>query len=224
MSKPELPANFADQTPKPRVVQHNKKRYSIRLEPVFWRALEHLAEHRKMRLGKFIGQLEDIYQGQNFSSFLRVFCMVEAEKALADSLLRPEQDTIEPLLEASPSPAALLADDMTIVSCNDAFYDWLGEEKLYLEGSSVTKYFQIRTKGNLQEAWRTLMDDSASRLEARILRVVPGRVTTAHARIVRTHGIRKDAAFAVIWIISAPRLAASRLETPSAQKHKAEQP
>jgi len=71
-----IEAKPGEQAPKPRIVQYNNRRYSIRLEPVFWRALETLAERNQMRLGKFIAELEETYQGKNFSSFLRVFSML----------------------------------------------------------------------------------------------------------------------------------------------------
>lgn len=46
-----------DQAREPRVVQFGGRRYSIRLEAVFWRVLERLAAGRQMRLGKLIGEL-----------------------------------------------------------------------------------------------------------------------------------------------------------------------
>ncbi len=42
------------QTPKPRIVQYQNRRYSIRLEPVFWQTLDSLAEREGIRLGSFI--------------------------------------------------------------------------------------------------------------------------------------------------------------------------
>ena len=43
-----------DQTPKPRIVQYRGRRYSIRLEPVFWQSLEALAEGQGKRLGRLV--------------------------------------------------------------------------------------------------------------------------------------------------------------------------
>src|SRR3546814_2826331 len=81
-----------NQTPKPRIVQYRNKRYSVRLEPIYWQTLEVLADRRRMRLGRFVAELADSYEGPNFSSFLRVFCMLEGEQSLAREILGPTQD------------------------------------------------------------------------------------------------------------------------------------
>ncbi|MFD2207738.1 ribbon-helix-helix domain-containing protein [Kiloniella antarctica] len=210
MPKPLLPVNFADQSPKARVVQYNKKRYSIRLEPVFWRALEQVANDHDLKIGKFIGKLETIYQGPNFSSFLRVFCMISAERHLAAAETDTHKNTVLSIIEASPSPAALLTSDMTIASCNNAFYNWLGETSIALEGSNITKLFQLRTKGLLQSGLDELMQTVVQHLDARIIRVVPGKVITAQARMVRASLFNHKKQYIVIWIASSPRLAAAK--------------
>ena len=75
----------AAQAPKPRIVQYDRRRYSIRLESVFWKFLEFLAERRGMRLGRYIAGLAGSYRGNNLSSYLRVVCMLEAERKVAES-------------------------------------------------------------------------------------------------------------------------------------------
>ena len=47
---------IAAQMPKPRVVQHRGRRYSIRLESVFWKFLEYLAGRQGVRLGRYIAR------------------------------------------------------------------------------------------------------------------------------------------------------------------------
>ncbi len=210
MPKPIFPVNFADQAPKARIVQYNKKRYSIRLEPVFWRALEMVAKDHDLKVGRFIGKLETIYQGPNFSSFLRVFCMVSAERHLAAAEADASKDTLLSIINASPSPAALVALDMTIISSNNSFYNWVGEDKQSLEGSSINKLFQMRTRGLFQDNLKELLSAQIPHIDARIIRMVPGKVITAQARMVRASLPNQKRQHLVIWIASAPRLAASR--------------
>jgi predicted DNA-binding ribbon-helix-helix protein len=210
MPKPIFPVNFADQAPKARIVQYNKKRYSIRLEPVFWRALEMVAKDHDLKVGRFIGKLETIYQGPNFSSFLRVFCMVSAERHLAAVEADASKDTLLSIINASPSPAALVALDMTIISSNNSFYNWVGEDKQSLEGSSINKLFQMRTRGLFQDNLKELLSAQIPHIDARIIRMVPGKVITAQARMVRASLPNQKRQHLVIWIASAPRLAASR--------------
>ncbi|KLN60134.1 hypothetical protein WH96_13155 [Kiloniella spongiae] len=206
MPKPIFPVNFADQAPKARIVQYNKKRYSIRLEPVFWRALEMVANDHDLKVGKFIGKLETIYQGHNFSSFLRVFCMISAERHLAAAETDTNKDTLLSIINASPSPAALMAQDMTIISSNSAFYNWIGEDKYALEGSSINKLFQLRTRGLLQDNLKELLTAQIPHIDARIIRMIPGKVITAQARIVRASLPNQKKQHLVIWIASAPRI------------------
>ena len=59
-----------NQSPKPRIVQYQNRRFSVRLEPVYWQALERLADRATMRLGQLIARLAAGYPGGNFSSFL----------------------------------------------------------------------------------------------------------------------------------------------------------
>lgn len=210
MPKPILPVNFADQAPKARIVQYNKKRYSIRLEPVFWRALEAVASEHELKVGKFIGKLETIYEGPNFSSFLRVFCMVSAERQLASAEVDTHKDTLVSIINASPSPAALIAQDMTIVSSNNAFYSWLGEDKHALEGTTINKLFQLRTKGLLKDSLSELLSLQINHIDARIIRMIPGKVITAQARMVRASLFNHKKQYLVIWIASAPRIAAPK--------------
>ena len=53
VNRPDAPVKEAE-SPKPRIVQYRNRRYSVRLEPVFWHALERLAEQSDMRLGRYI--------------------------------------------------------------------------------------------------------------------------------------------------------------------------
>ncbi|MCZ4282967.1 ribbon-helix-helix domain-containing protein [Kiloniella laminariae] len=210
MPRSILPVNFADQAPKARVVQYNKKRYSIRLEPVFWRALEHAAMEHGLKLGKFIGKLELVYQGPNFSSFLRVFCMISSERRLAGADIAPNKSIILSLLDASPSPAALLSEDLTIISCNNAFYNWLGETNIGIEGANITRLFQLRSKGPFLENVKDLQESRLRNLDARIIRMIPGKVITAQARLVKASILNHKKQYMVIWVASTPRMAISR--------------
>ena len=57
------PAAFLNQTPRPRIVQYRNKRYSVRLEPIYWQTLEVLADRQRMRLGRFVAALAENYEG-----------------------------------------------------------------------------------------------------------------------------------------------------------------
>ena len=90
--------------PTPRIVQFHKRRYALRLESVFWQQLEKLAKRRNKRLGQLVAELADTCQGINLTSFIRGFCMVEAEKENAHYRLAAGSFDLLDVLRASPAP------------------------------------------------------------------------------------------------------------------------
>ena len=99
----------AAQAPKPRVVQHQHRRYSIRLEAVFWKFLDYLAARQGVRLGRYIAGLAASYGGNNLSSYLRVVCMLEAERSVAEAALDPTRDSLLALVRDCPSPGVIIS-------------------------------------------------------------------------------------------------------------------
>ncbi len=189
-----------EQEPRPRIVQFNNRRYSIRLEPVFWRALETLAERNQVRLGKFIAELEETYQGKNFSSFLRVFSMLDAERGLAEGRLGDGRASLLDLVEACPTPGVVLSHDRTIIACNTAFTGWLGKPYSPVVGSDLTAVLQVRTRRSLNEVWQDMVNGDAAAIDARILHVAPGRVSTAQGRILALPSNDPLSFYSVMWL------------------------
>ena len=165
-------ARPSEQDPKPRIVQYNNRRYSIRLEPVFWRALGDLASRSQQRLGRFVAELEATYQGKNFSSFLRVFCMLDAERGLAERQLGDGRASLVELVEACPSPGIILSHDRTIIACNPALTRWLGAPDAPVVGSELTAVVQVRTRRSLNEVWQEMVDGDTSAIDARVIRAM----------------------------------------------------
>lgn len=196
----QIEARPGEQDPKPRIVQFNNRRYSIRLEPVFWRALETLAERNQLRLGKFIAQLEETYQGKNFSSFLRVYSMLDAERGLAEGRLSDGRASLLDLIEACPAPGVVLSHDRTIIACNAAFTAWLGKPESPVVGSALTAVLQVRTRRSLNEVWQDMIDGVSPSIDARILHVAPGRVSTAQGRILALPSADPMTFYSVMWL------------------------
>ena len=188
------------QTPKPRIVQYRNRRYSIRLEPVFWRSLESLAGQRQMRLGQFIAELADGYNGNNFASHLRVLCMVEGERALADASLGPTRENVLDLVAGCPSPGLVLSRYRTIVAHNASFLDWLGTPEQALAGTELTSVIQVRTRRPLNDVWTGLLAGDMPVADANVLNVAPGRVIAATARLLAHRSGREEDFYAVMWL------------------------
>lgn len=200
MAQPTTVGAIAVQTPKPRIVQHKNRRYSIRLEPVFWRSLEGLAERGGIRLGQFIGELANGYEGNNFASHLRVICMVARERALAEFSLGPTLGSLLDVVDSCPSPGLLLSRDRTIVASNRNFLDWLGEPERSLAGADLTSVIQVRTRRPLNDVWADLVQGRHLVADANVLHVAPGRAVAATARLRALHPEEGEEFYVVMWL------------------------
>ena len=192
--------SIGDQTPKPRIVQYRNRRYSIRLDPVFWRALDRLAERRGLRVGRFVADLAAEYHGDNFSSHLRALCMVEAERALAQAQLHAGQAGLVDTVMAGFSPGLVLSRYRTIVAHNEAFTDWLGPGHPGLSGADLTSVVQVRPKRPLNDLWLDMIAGHVATAEARVLHVGPGRVLAATARLLALPPASGGDFYAVMWL------------------------
>jgi predicted DNA-binding ribbon-helix-helix protein len=200
-----------EQSPKPRIVQYRNRRYSVRLEPIYWRNLERIAERRQYRLGRLIATLAEEHKGGNFSSFLRVYCMLEAERAFAARHLGTPLTGLMDVLASCPAPGLILSRHRTIVSYNDAFGDWLGPVDLSVIGSNLTSLLQVRTAKSLNEVWEAMILGQESRLSARVLYVAPGRVNAAQANLLALHAAGGTEFYAVMWLaFGKPKAVAAR--------------
>lgn len=188
------------QTPKPRIVQYKNRRYSIRLEPVFWQALESLAEREGMRLGRFIAELAERYDGNNFASHLRVIGMVETERALAQASLVPSQENILDVVRTCASPGLVLSRYRTIVAHNDSFVEWLGRAEDSLAGADLTSVIQVRTRRPLNDLWLDMIAGNLQVADANVLHVEPGRVIAAAAKLLGLHPSAGEGFYAVMWL------------------------
>lgn len=194
------PKAFGNQSPKPRIVQYRNKRYSVRLEPIYWQTLEVLAERQRLRLGKFIAELAERYEGPNFSSYLRVFCMLEGEQALARETLGPTHHGLLDVVTNCPNPGLILSRYRTVIAYNSAFGEWLGPADVAVIGAELTTLVQIRTRRSLSEVWQDLVSGREAKSEAKLLYVSPGRVNAAQATILALRSQTYQEFYAVMWL------------------------
>ena len=204
------------QEPKPRIVQYHNRRYSIRLEPVFWQTLERQAERRGLSLGKYIGALAEGFDGTNFSSYLRVLCMLESERAQAHASLLPRRAGLMDLILTAFAPALVLSRYRTIIAYNAGLVDWLGRESRPAAGSDLTSVLQVRTRRPLNELWLDLIAGTIITADVNVLHVQPGRALTAPARLVALPASAEGEFYAVMWISPSRRPATGRLEPKAA--------
>ncbi|RMD64784.1 MAG: hypothetical protein D6826_01650, partial [Alphaproteobacteria bacterium] len=208
MSAESAPATApprVEQAPRPRIVQYRNRRYSIRLEPVFWNALDRMATRANMRLGRFIATLADNYDGGNFSSHLRTVCMVDGEQTLAQASLRPTRTSLLDVIEAAFTPALLLSRYRTILASNAAFVQWIAPAQRPADGADLTAVIQVRPRRPLNDVWLDLLSGAVTTAEANVLYVTPGRVLAAAARFVALPTPGEETFHAVLWIAPTQR-------------------
>ncbi len=190
----------AAQAPRPRIVQHDRRRYSIRLENVFWKFLEALSRRHGLRLGRYIAGLAAAYGGNNLSSYLRVVCMLESERALAEARLRPSRDSLLDLVGDCPNPGLVVSRDRTIIAYNRAFASWLGPGPRLLAGADLTEAIQVRTARSFNEIWAEMVDGRQGTIKAHVLHVRPGKVSAAQATLVPLRAEAEDSFHVVVWL------------------------
>lgn len=194
------PPAFLNQAPKPRIVQYRNKRYSVRLEPIYWQTLEVLADRHRMRLGRFVAELAESYEGPNFSSYLRVFCMLEGEQSLARESLGPTHHGLLDVVTNCPNPGLILSRYRTVIAYNSAFGEWLGPADVAVVGAELTTLVQVRTRRSLTDVWQDLVSGREPKADAKLLYVAPGRVNAAQATILALRSPAYQEFYAVMWL------------------------
>ena len=194
------PKSFENQAPKPRIVQYRNKRYSVRLEPIYWQTLEILAERQRVRLGRFVAELAMRYEGPNFSSYLRVFCMLEGEQALARATLGPTHHGLLDVVTNCPNPGLIPSRYRTVIAYNQAFGERLGPTDVAVIGAELTSLIQVRTRRSLGEVWQDLITGREMKTDAKLLYVAPGRVNAAQATILALRSQTYQEFYAVMWL------------------------
>jgi predicted DNA-binding ribbon-helix-helix protein len=204
MARIEILPIHADR-PQPRIVQHDHRRYSVRLEQIFWRTLERLASAREQRLGALIAALAETYNGNNFSSYLRTYCIVELERARVASDLAARGTGIVEALSACPSPGIMLGPGRVVIAHNAAFAGWLGPDHAPVLEAPLNAHFQLRPAPALGQAEEAAAAGQAFEAKIQLVYTAPGRVSLAPGRLVALRG-QEGQSYCLIWLSpSAPR-------------------
>lgn len=180
-ARPAREARAAQQ----RILQVDGKRYSVRLEPDFWMALEASAERRRTRLNRLVAQLaQRLDDDGNLASALRVHCLRELRRLVQAKALAADRVSLLALAESAPAPCLVLGHDQRIIAANEAFGAWIGRSPDDLAGEPVLRHFRFRGARSFEELWRALGRQWLSPEASRIINIEPGRVLAANATLV----------------------------------------
>lgn len=197
---------------KPRIIQHAKKRYALRLETIFWDALEALARRRHLRLGEMVADLAERYDGVNFSSYLRAWVMADArrEQIRQDIPLNPF-DVVD-ILRACPAPGLLMQHNRSIVEINPALFQWLGDNPPALRQEIFDNIFIPRVTRPLNDTMNLLYNGQLKRTQIQVAYTPPapadGPPPTTRIALVTLHGLYNPngAFYCLVWFSSGQAL------------------
>lgn len=191
--------------PQPRIVQYRKRRYALRLETIFWQQLERLARQRGQRLGQLVAGLDEICEGVNLTSFLRGFCMIEAEMENARHRLlagigggEGGFDLTE-ILRHCPAPALLLNEDRVILELNPALQRWLGPQAIPLRQQKLEQSFEPRIGRSLDETVVQMREGRLKRAQFQ-MRYIADPATPRNVMATMTGLVSGSAFYLLIWL------------------------
>lgn len=189
-----------------RILQVDGKRYSVRLEPDFWMALEASAERRHVRLNRLVAQLaERLGAGGNLASSLRVYCVRELRRLVQAKALATDRTSLLALASSAPAPCLVLGGhDQRIVMANEAFSAWIGRSPDDLIGEPVLRHFRFRGVHSFEELWRELGRQWLLPEASRIINIEPGRVLAANATLVPVLTGRERPS-CLVWVVKEAR-------------------
>lgn len=188
-----------------RILQFEGKRYSLRLEPPFWEALQASADRRRTRLNRLVADVVGrIEPGGNLASALRVHCLRDVEGLAQARAFAADRTSVLALVESAPAPCLVLAHDQRIAAVNGPFVTWLGRSAEDLVGDHVLRHFRFRGIRSLEELWRGLGRHWFLPEASRIINIEPGRVLAANARLVPVLTGR-DRPACLVWVIREDR-------------------
>jgi predicted DNA-binding ribbon-helix-helix protein len=191
--------------PELKVVQFNKRRYALRLEPIFWQGLEKMAATKHWSLGKLVAEAALGNHGLNLSSYLRmaVAHMWQAQSAQQQLSTPTASSTPTPLWDIvahCPSPACIIADNRRIVLVNAALQAWLGPNTPII-GALFDDVFVPRLTRSLAETLALMARGKLVKTQFQVMHA--DRAALASLQALR----QNDHMFGLVWLQSTAPMA-----------------
>jgi len=167
-----------------RILQVKGRRYSIRLEPIFWRVLEELASADGVRLNAMVRRIADAEIGSpggNLTSRLRVHCARALRQRLMGAMLPATHRNLFSIAEVAPTPCLVMSARQEILAANEPFGIWFGADARSVVGHPVARHFRFRSSPVFDEVWAEFSEGRVTPQPVRIISIVSGRVRAANA-------------------------------------------
>ncbi len=188
----------------PRIVQYKGKRYCIRLEDTYWAVLEAEAKARGIKLNQVVHEYYTHPDGEgNRTAFLRRHTVAWLAESLTQSQerLAMEGSEVRCVLSATPEPAFLFSEDMSVSRHNRYFRAWLAKQVGKLDEELLEKM-----RVSFRSSIRVLMDrikesGGITRNESAAI-LLPGYALTIRVNVVSIQNYQGHPAYLSIIIPS----------------------
>jgi predicted DNA-binding ribbon-helix-helix protein len=194
-----------------RILQHAGRRYSVKLDPAVWQALEGFAEEREMRLNALVAEVDRGRGNASLTEALRLYCLQRALERIGALSRRVEELALMrigvplgAIVDACPAPCLLVGHDQTIRRANAAAQRWMAATAEALVGRSLEHYLQIRATRPLSEIMAAFGRGEQAAQPVRVVYLRPGRVIMARATLCPASYDGPDAFSYLVMLDGAP--------------------
>ncbi len=200
--------DFISTQPKSRIVQYNKKRYAVRLERVFWRFLEKTARKKNIRVGKLVSLLSEKYSGKNLTSYLRSYCMIEAEKELMQEHLTLLGTHVGDILKSCPVPGFILSHDLKILDYNTSLLKWLDDKRSStLRNADLNDIFRPRVTRPVNQTIDLMKNGKLKQTQMQLIQKRQDDISrSARSTWLALMPPKTTNFYCLVWLSSAPAL------------------
>ena len=125
--------------PRFRALTVDGRRRGVRLEQVYWSAIQEILSHENMTFSDLVVQLEaDHPEAPNLTSLLRVHAMNWSMENLHVLRERTSIDEITKLVDACPTPAFVLSSNKRLRTYNNGFINFVRSHFAGLDSGSIS--------------------------------------------------------------------------------------
>lgn len=174
-----------------RIIQHQGRRYSLKLDEIVWQNLEETAAAAGLRLNQLVASVANGTDDElTVTGALRLFCLrrsmervEQLEGELRQLSLAARGVPVTVIAEACPAPCLVVSQAQTVLHANTAALRWMDVDGAALVGKSVEHYFQIKSAVPLANIVERFGKGETTIFPARIVYLRPGRVIMARANL-----------------------------------------
>jgi predicted DNA-binding ribbon-helix-helix protein len=180
---------LGDAEPLFRVVTTGARRRGVRLERVFWRLLDEIAERRNLKRSKLIQDVLNDDEGENVASTLRCFAAnaIDAERRELEMQVSPQ--TMIGLMQQAPVPAFAINRQKRLQQVNTEFMQLLRPAP-GVTGKTQGEYVHLSLDTPIEELFAVASSGQATQCNYSLQ--VDDRRRRGHAKMVLVPSARPD--------------------------------